>query len=113
MAVSRLLACLPNFVALVGLSSALVSLADTAPSFLSMKEPSFGSSPPGQSMLPFTRPRQSSAVVHAGIVVVVVVGTPASVVVLVTLVVVVVLLAEAGGLATSAKGDSEFTVRQA
>src|SRR5262245_1836581 len=112
MAVSRLLACLPNFVALVGLSSALVSLADTAPSFLSMKEPSFGSSPPGQSMLPFTRPRQSSAVVHAGIVVVVV-GTPASVVVLVTLVVVVVLLAEAGGLATSAKGDSEFTVRQA
>src|SRR5262249_22476025 len=105
MAFTRFRACLLNFAVLLGLASALASFASAAPTLLSMNEPSFGSSPSGQSTLAFSRPRQSRAVTQPGMVVlVVVVGTGA---------VVVVVVVAGGGLATSAKGDSEFTVRQA
>src|SRR5262245_64408141 len=79
MAVTRIRACLPNLVALVGLASALASFADAALIFRSMNAPSFGSRPSGQSMLAFARPRQSRAVVHAGMVVVVVPPAPGDV----------------------------------
>src|SRR5262245_23351358 len=108
MAFTRFRACLLNFAAFVGLASAFASFASAAPTFVSMNEPSFGSSPSGQSTLAFSRPRQSRAVTQPGIVVLVVVVGPATVVV-----VMVVVVVACGGLATSAKGDSEFTVRQA
>jgi hypothetical protein len=114
-----------NFRALVCLSAAFASAAAT---FLSMNEPSFGSSPSGHSSLDFSRSRQSRAVRQAGSVVVVAPSPGAVVVVtvvelpgapLVDVVVefptgmVAVVLVDADGLATRAKGDSELTVRHA
>src|SRR5262249_12096336 len=114
------LAARANFFALVGFSAALASLLPAAWTLLSMKVPSAGGRPPGQSTRSFSWPRQSRAVAHAGSVVVVgpagvvvVVAWPTGVVVVVGVEPGRVVVVDSFGAATNAKGDRELTVTHA